>query len=224
MRTTPVDVLLIGPTVRAAEASALLDRLRTDRSTSPNAAILLRRDADLPENEHFSGGHDAVIALRQSELFDAIARASRRKLADRVLHTISGVPERATRRERVLVAEDNAINEALIVAQLEHLGLLADVVNDGASAVAAAIEKRYDLIFMDCHMPEMDGLEAARRIRSSGQAGDVPIIAVTANVLPDYQKPCLAAGMNDFLGKPALIGPLSVIVDTWLPERPPERT
>jgi signal transduction histidine kinase/CheY-like chemotaxis protein len=130
---------------------------------------------------------------------------------------VAGGTARDSRPERVLVADDNPINQMLLATQLEHLGLHADLVADGEAAVAAASTQPYDLIFMDCQMPGIDGFEATRRIRESRYA-DVPIVAVTAHVLPGYRETCLAAGMNDYLAKPALIGPLTELVERWLPE------
>jgi CheY-like chemotaxis protein len=89
---------------------------------------------------------------------------------------------------------------------------------DGEAAIEATKTERFDLIFMDCQMPGIDGFEAARRIRAgTSPCRDVPIVAVTANVLPGYRDICLAAGMSDYLAKPALIEPLTRIVDHWLP-------
>jgi len=104
---------------------------------------------------------------------------------------------------RLLLVEDNPINQRVARLVLDKLGYQVDVANNGFEALDAVDSVRYDLILMDCIMPEMDGFEATRRLRSAGgRAAEVPIIAMTANAFEDDRKACLAAGMNDFLSKP----------------------
>ena len=104
---------------------------------------------------------------------------------------------------RLLLVEDNPINQKVARLVLDKLGYQVDVANNGFEALDAVDSVRYDLILMDCIMPEMDGFEATRRLRSAGgRAAEVPIIAMTANAFEDDRKACLAAGMNDFLSKP----------------------
>ncbi len=110
---------------------------------------------------------------------------------------------RAGLRLRILLAEDNPINQEVAVGLLEQEGHLVDVVPDGAEAVEAAANADYDLVLMDMRMPGMDGLEATRQIRAlKGPRGQVPIIAMTANALTADIERCLAAGMDDHVAKP----------------------
>ncbi len=112
-------------------------------------------------------------------------------------------PPTGTRSLRVLVAEDNHINQMLLTAMLEQLGHFADVVGNGREALDQVRQVQYDVVLMDLQMPEMDGLTAAREIRRlPGAAGRVPIVAVTANVLPEHQAACQAAGMDGMVPKP----------------------
>jgi signal transduction histidine kinase/DNA-binding response OmpR family regulator len=211
------DVLIVGPTTPTAAATDFAKSLRDGMRFAPASAILVRDGAEAGAFHY--PGFDALAStpLRQSELFDTLVRLHRQGFTERVLPTIAGVPMRAPRTERILVAEDNDVNQALLVAQLEHLGFSPDVVGDGKAAIEAVTANAYDLIFLDCQMPEVDGFETARRIRATWRRKRMPIIAVTANVLPGYRELCLAAGMNDYLAKPALIGPLAAVVDRWLP-------
>mgnify|MGYP002624038383 CR=1 FL=1 len=105
---------------------------------------------------------------------------------------------------RVLLVEDNRLNQRLAVRVLETFGFVVETANDGAEAVALVRERSYDLVLMDCLMPGMDGFEATRRIRAheAENGRRVPIIALTANALPEDRQACLAAGMDDFVSKP----------------------
>ncbi len=108
----------------------------------------------------------------------------------------------AAQRLRVLVAEDNAVNQKVISMMLERMGHRADVVGNGAEALDALARAPYDVVLMDVHMPELDGVSAVRRIRASEHGGRVPVIALTANADGDEERRCLEAGMDDFLAKP----------------------
>ncbi|NJN63685.1 MAG: response regulator [Acidobacteria bacterium] len=109
---------------------------------------------------------------------------------------------------RVLVADDNAINQRMAVKLLERLGLDATVVGDGVRAIGALAEQPYDVVLMDLRMPVMDGLEATRQIRATRNARQPYVIAMTADALPEHREECLAVGMNDYLPKPVGIAAL----------------
>ena len=103
---------------------------------------------------------------------------------------------------KVLVAEDNRVNQRVITLQLKALGLKSDLVENGALAVEAVNKTRYDVVLMDCQMPEMDGLEATRRIRKLHTRPDLFIIALTAGAMAEDRERCIEAGMNGYLSKP----------------------
>ena len=102
----------------------------------------------------------------------------------------------------MLVAEDHPVNQKLITKMLEKWGHRVDVVADGIEAVEAVDRQRYDLVLMDMQMPVLDGVEATVQIRRYHPAEELPILAMTANVLPEDRQRCVAAGMQDFLTKP----------------------
>ena len=123
----------------------------------------------------------------------------------------------------ILVAEDNPLNQKVVVLMLESLGYRADVAGDGFSVLEALRRRSYDLILMDVQMPGMDGLEATRRLRAELPVKRQPwIIALTANVLAEQRVACLEAGMDDFLGKPLVIAELRTALLRAAGERPPE--
>ena len=117
---------------------------------------------------------------------------------------------------RVLLAEDNVINQEVAVELLRAAGLVVDVASDGAAAVARAQASPYDLVLMDVQMPLLDGLEATRRIRALPRHAATPIVAMTANAFGDDRAACLAAGMNDHIGKPVDPEQLYAAVERWL--------
>ncbi len=124
----------------------------------------------------------------------------------------------AARSRRVLLAEDNLPNQRVTRAQLERLGCVVDVAGDGDEAVRAATARRYDVIFMDCQMPGLDGFNATHEIRRREGAGPrVPIVALTANALRGDSERCLAAGMSDYLAKPADLRSLAAALERHAP-------
>ncbi|HXN49513.1 MAG TPA: PAS domain S-box protein [Bryobacteraceae bacterium] len=117
---------------------------------------------------------------------------------------------------RILVAEDNATNREVALAQLAKLGYQGSAVTNGADAVEALRHGRYDLVLMDCEMPAMDGFEATRRIRASAHTA-IPIIALTADAMAADRDRCLAEGMDDYLSKPVDLRRLAEVLAEWLP-------
>jgi signal transduction histidine kinase/ActR/RegA family two-component response regulator len=120
------------------------------------------------------------------------------------------------RRRRVLVAEDHPVNRMVAVRAIERLGYLVEVAGNGWEAVAAAAHQTYDVILMDCQMPEMDGYHAATEIRRGENGrGRVPIVAMTANAIDGDREKCLAAGMDDYLSKPVRMADLAAALERW---------
>gem|GEM_PF-2983057 len=124
--------------------------------------------------------------------------------------------EAASHDARILLVEDNLVNQKVAAKMLSRLGLSCDIAYHGAEAVEACGKKRYDLILMDCQMPIMDGFEATRRIRAFEEGGaSTPVIAMTANVMRGDRERCMAVGMNDYLAKPVTMEALRAVLDRY---------
>ncbi len=127
-----------------------------------------------------------------------------------------GTPASAPVRGLVLLAEDELSSQKVAVAMLKSGGYLVDVVSDGRDAVRATLADRYDVVLMDCQMPEMDGYQAAAAIRvAEGGGRRTPIVALTAGAMKEDQERCLAAGMDDYLAKPVPIADILAAVARW---------
>ena len=129
---------------------------------------------------------------------------------------------------RLLLADDNSVNRLVLDAQLRALGHDPRVVASGAEVLAALELEDFDLLLLDCQMPEIDGYETARRIRlreaaaaeKGAPARHLPVVALTAHALPGDREKCLEAGMDDYLAKPFTEEQLTTLLARWLPARP----
>ncbi|MDH1988425.1 response regulator [Pseudomonas sp. GD03689] len=127
------------------------------------------------------------------------------------------VPATQERRARVLLVEDNPVNQLVAKGMLGKLGCQVQVAAHGMEALELLEQQDFDLVLMDCNMPVMDGYEASRRIRQSGRWPELPIVALTANAMPEERERCRAAGMNDYLAKPFRREELLALIDHWVP-------
>ena len=170
-----------------------------------------RREAD--NNE---GVFNAYLAkpLRQSQLFDTLVSLLTREVVSKAAAPATLKPQMdpdMARRHplRILLAEDNVVNQKLALRQLQQLGYRADLASNGVEAIESVGRQTYDVVLMDVQMPEMDGLEASRRITGRFPSGRRPrIVAMTANAMQGDREMCLAAGMDDYIAKPIRVNQL----------------
>jgi len=135
----------------------------------------------------------------------------------------AAAPSDAVPSAHVLLVEDDAVNQLVLAAMLEQLGCRVDIVDDGEAACGAAKSTRYDIVFMDCHMPVMDGFAAARRIRAEEaeeEGRHTPIVALTALALAGDRERCLSSGMDDYMTKPVRAAQLAAAVQRWVGAEP----
>lgn len=189
----------------AAEASAPEERAPEERAFERRALPLESDNAVLGNN-----WRDAVIAKAVGAGMPAEEETESKA------PEAPAIDEGGAGNIRILLAEDNAINALLTRTLLEAEGHTVDTVEDGVLAVEAMKSSKYDLIFMDMRMPNMDGLEATRKIRAMDNVSKgLPIIALTANAFDDDRNACFDSGMNDFMTKPVSAEELSEMVRTW---------
>ncbi len=212
----PFDLAVLDPRALGEDAAATIDALRAHNGGRELAVLLL-----------MPGGKAAGTAITDGPALAAITCPVRRRQLVETLTWLQsgqpGVPRTAStkrlapieslalgRNLRVLLAEDNAVNQKLGVLTLKRLGIDADVAGNGLEAIDALHRQAYDLVLMDVQMPELDGLEATRRIRREFPASARPrIVAVTAGVAQLDEKSCREAGMDGFLAKPFKIEDLA---------------
>jgi CheY-like chemotaxis protein/HPt (histidine-containing phosphotransfer) domain-containing protein len=166
--------------------------------------------------------------ITPSRLFDCLAAflsdSPQRRETQELLLEAPRDPIAPAERKHVLLAEDNAINRKVTLAILEKLGYRADSVDNGKACIARLSERSYDLVLMDCQMPELDGYSASQVIRDprSGVIDhEIPIIALTAHAMRGDRERCLAAGMDDYLPKPLDVAALRDTLRKWLNSRIP---
>jgi PAS domain S-box-containing protein len=200
------ELLLTDINMPEMDGFELIEEVRSDPELSETIVIVLTsgdRPNDAPRAEKLGVSERLLKPVKQSELFDAIASALGLAVAP-ASAAAEEVPA-PVRPLKILLAEDSLVNQRLAVGLLERHGHEITVANNGQEAVAALGGDHFDLVLMDVQMPEMDGLEATRRIRQREQEagnGHVPIIAMTAHALKGDRERCLAAGMDEYVSKP----------------------
>ncbi|MBX3606489.1 MAG: response regulator [Piscinibacter sp.] len=220
------DLVVIDWRMEPMDGLATLQALRQARAEIPAAILVTAFDHMSLRPQAEQAGFRGVLSkpITASALHDELARifstgegrASTRRPADHAAEATEAAASlrRSYSRCRVLLAEDNPVNQEVAGELLKSVGLDVTTVQDGVRAVDVARGGGFDLILMDVQMPEMDGLTAARAIRARGL--EVPIIAMTANAFDDDRDACLAAGMNDHVAKPVDPGRLFATIERWL--------
>jgi len=233
----PFHVALIDDQMPSVGGESLGRTIKSDPILSDTLLILVTAFGQRGDAQRMQElGYAAYLTrpIRQSELMDAIAMLWSARLRGEDIglitrHTIAenrGALAQAREKltpvinARVLVAEDNFVNQQVAREILQSFGCLVTVACDGEQAMILQRSEKYDIIFMDCQMPKMDGFESTAEIRKvEGEERHTPIIAMTAHAMKGDRERCLAAGMDDYISKP--VDPQNVlkVLHRWLPER-----
>lgn len=217
----PYTAVLIDRNLAREDGVLLAKRIKS-LNRIPRPRIILLTTVDQPLDTELGRENGVVTTLikpfKASALLASLTQSAatpKTPQAPRVRARPNG-HRRPKKRPHVLVVEDNSINQRVMLLQLEQLGYTADGVANGLEAVKAWEQIPYDMILMDCQMPEMDGYTATETIRRrEGQGRHVPIIAMTAHVMVGDREKCLASGMDDYIPKPIKTENLDAILSKW---------
>jgi signal transduction histidine kinase/CheY-like chemotaxis protein len=215
LREAPHALAIIEPQMAVAIGLGLVDAIRSDPGLDTIPLVGL---SALGDHEH-SKGHAGIAAF----LTKPVRRAQLRER----LHALATASSPATRaqsatraqtRARILLVEDNRINQKVAVLIIEKQGYAVDVAGNGREALDACARYPYELVLMDCEMPEMDGLAATAAIRASedGAGRRVPIVGITGHTMPEHRERCLEAGMDDYVIKPLKPETLVAVLMRWV--------
>jgi CheY-like chemotaxis protein len=200
----PFDVAVLDMMMPEMDGLALAAEIRSRRSEQELPLLLLTSFGRLSQ-EHSTRLFSAQLAkpFKASQLYNTLLRLLTAGEREEETADVAADGKHAMSSLRILLAEDNAMNQKVALRLLERLGYRADVVSNGLETLSALERRPYDVVLMDVQMPELDGLDASRRICERWPPGSRPrIIAMTANALPEDREACFAAGMNDYLAKP----------------------
>jgi PAS domain S-box-containing protein len=229
-RSVPYDIAVIDLGLPGTDALELARTVRARADVAKMRLVMLtRRHADIQNAR--DAGFDACLVkpVRQTGLYECLVnimagRPQENAAAAAVSVPVSKAP--AGIRGKILLVEDNLINQQVAVGILQIQGYSVTVANNGREALEAHAQGAFDLILMDCHMPEMDGFEATMEIRRHEQSSigrRVPIVALTANAMAQDREECLKAGMDDHLSKPFSMQTMQDMLDRWMPQAPSTR-
>jgi two-component system sensor histidine kinase/response regulator len=204
------SLVMIDLDIPKMDGFALAREIKADPEISTGRLIFLASfGRQIRSDEWRSAGfvESCTKPVRQSILLDCLTNAIAENPLRRSLSTeLAELPPPERHKARVLVAEDNLVNQKVALGQLKHLGYIADAVPNGLAVLEALDQNHYDIILMDCQMPVMDGYETTRRIRARSDKGGRPyIIALTAHAMQGVSEKCMEAGMDDYVSKPILL-------------------
>jgi CheY-like chemotaxis protein len=227
----PYDLAILDIQMPEMDGIELAKKIKADRSISSIKLVMLSSIGRRGEgSEVRQAGAEAYLTkpVKQSQLYDALAavmnkpekEAAAPEKEEKQLVTSHSLKEAKARSlARILVVEDNAINQKVAVKMLERLGYRADVAGNGLEAVEALSRIPYSAVLMDVQMPEMDGYEATAEIRRREKKSEdrhTPVIAMTANAMEGDREKALEAGMDDYVSKPVKAEELDAVLEHWL--------
>ncbi len=226
----PFDLVVLDMQMPTTDGLQLARDIKADPALAATRLIMM---TSLGKSDHDAEIREAGILLhltkpvKQSKLYDALATAmssgdsSDASPTNTTSASTSATLPASRGNARILVAEDNPVNQKVILRQLSKMGYAADAVANGLEVLQALTHIPYDLVLMDCQMPDMDGYAATAELRRCPENyGRVPIIALTANAMEGDREKCLAAGMDDYISKPIKVEELQEKLARWLAQKP----
>jgi CheY-like chemotaxis protein len=222
----PYQFVLLDYQMPEIDGGTLAGMIKADPDLSGTQLIMLTSVGHLSDVKHMEGvGIEATLVkpVRQSQLLNSVLTSWSRKSGLCLDLPPRDPPDRKSYEGmftgynvRVLLAEDNVVNQKVASRMLERIGIRADVASNGSEAVEMNRLAPYDIILMDCQMPEMDGYAASREIRRlEGNVRHTVIIAMTAEAITGAREQCLAAGMDDYIAKPVQLHSLTETLREW---------
>ncbi|MBD3370497.1 response regulator [Candidatus Fermentibacteria bacterium] len=229
----PFRIAVLDMQMPGMDGEELGNRIKNDPELKDTKLIMMSSIGNRGDARRLAeAGYSAYLTkpVKQSHLYDCLVQIhslgqeeGEPTKAPRIV-TKHSLEERRRRKRRILVAEDNPINQKVALRILEKLGYSADAVANGKEVIESLKKAPYDLVLMDCQMPEMDGFEATRRIRSADSEvmnRSVTIVAMTAAVMKGDREECIKAGMDDYIAKPVEPSTMEKVLDNWLSLTPP---
>ena len=230
--SSPYELAILDMQMPEMDGLMLAKAIKADPLLASTKLMLLTSlGAQLEADEMKKAGIEACVLkpVKQSRLFNRISEimaghtplARKKNQSGPLPVKAPGSPSAkmdANKPVRILLVEDNIINQKVALGLLHNIGFGADVANNGLEALSALDVRPYDLILMDCQMPELDGYETTQRIRGRADCASIRIIAMTANAMRGESEKCIEAGMDDYLSKPVRLESLREMLVRWMPE------
>ena len=224
----PFDIAIIDMQMPEMDGASLGEKIKQDPKLKSTRLIMMTSMGAKGDTKRFEKiGFSAYLnkPVKQSYLFECLTTVIGAGTADtkkdNKIVTQYTLSENRNFKFKILLAEDNQINQKVALATLGKLGYRVDPVNDGKQAVQALEKNQYDIVLMDCQMPEMDGYEATKQIRNPKSKvinHNIPVIALTANAAKSDRDKCLKSGMDDYMAKPFQAQALADMLNKWLPD------
>jgi len=233
-RDEPYQIAIVHQHAPVIDGERIAAEIRKHKELGQMPLVMLAADGQRGDAECFEqAGYAAYLVkpVSSNTLQDTLAAALGRQSSDSLephiitRHTVDESRQQESGSQtqykgRVLLAEDVLLNQKVATSMLHQLGMEVEIAENGQQTVQKWLEGHYDLIFMDCRMPLMDGYEATHNIRQQESGGRIPIIALTANAFNEERQRCMDAGMDDFISKPYTLGDLETALEKWLPPKP----
>ncbi len=224
----PYDIVILDMQMPEMDGATVGEAIKNDEKLKNTHLVLLTSMAHRGDEKKFkAAGFDAFLSkpIRQSVLYDGLAQIMGVSIqAGNEKTSLAIIPDDKICKNRqstirLLIVEDNKINQIVAKAILQRIGYTADIVDNGLKALNILKTNHYDLVFMDMQMPEMGGIEATQNIRDTGSDvlnHNIPIIAMTANAMQGDRDICIEAGMNDYISKPVNLNDVDTVLKKWL--------